>query len=78
MFLRRVAISDFRTFPTDFKLDLTPGPGVTLIVGQNGLGKSTFFEALEWCLTGQVKRLSDLPTEGSKKSDFLARRLADG
>ncbi|OWK34899.1 AAA family ATPase [Fimbriiglobus ruber] len=78
MFLSRVAISDFRTFPIDFSLELTPGPGVTLIVGQNGLGKSTFFEALEWCLTGQVKRLSDLPTEGSKKADFLARRLPDG
>ena len=78
MYLRNVTISDFRAFPTDFSLDLTPGPGLTLIVGQNGLGKSTFFEALEWCLTGEVKRLRDLPTEGSKKIDFLARRRSDG
>lgn len=78
MFLSRVAISDFRAFPADFRLDLTPGPGVTLIVGQNGLGKSTFFEALEWCLTGEVKRLKDLPVEGSRKADFLARRMPDG
>jgi DNA repair exonuclease SbcCD ATPase subunit len=77
MFLRNVKISDFRSFPADFSLDITPGPGVTLIVGQNGLGKSTFFEALEWCFTGEVKRLRDLPTEGSKKIDFLARRRFD-
>jgi DNA repair exonuclease SbcCD ATPase subunit len=76
VFLRNVKISDFRPFPADFSLDITPGPGVTLLVGQNGLGKSTFFEALEWCFTGEVKRLRDLPTEG-KKIDFLARRRFD-
>ena len=78
MYLSQVKISDFRAFPPDFSLDIQPGPGVTLLVGQNGLGKSTFIEAIEWCLTGSVRRLADVQTSRNKNTDYLRRRSSDG
>jgi energy-coupling factor transporter ATP-binding protein EcfA2 len=38
------------------RLDLEPGPGLTLVVGRNGSGKSSFAEALELLLTGENSR----------------------
>ena len=37
-------------------LDLPPGPGLTLVIGRNGSGKSSFAEALELLLTGETYR----------------------
>jgi hypothetical protein len=39
-------------------LDLTPDPGLTLVVGRNGSGKSSFAEGLELLLTGDTYRWS--------------------
>ncbi|QNE05078.1 AAA family ATPase [Croceicoccus marinus] len=55
LFLNSVVIKDFRTFG-NFEAEIVPAPGLTLLVGTNGLGKSNFFDALEWGLTGQVRR----------------------
>lgn len=55
LFLRSVCFKDFRTFGK-FEAELAPAPGLTLLVGTNGLGKSSFFDALEWGLTGEVRR----------------------
>jgi hypothetical protein len=37
-------------------LEVEPGPGLTLVVGRNGSGKSSFAEALELLLTGDSWR----------------------
>ena len=42
-------------------LTLSPAPGLTVIVGRNGSGKSSFAEALEVLFTGDSKRWSDRP-----------------
>lgn len=36
---------------------------LTLIMGRSGIGKSTIFEAIRWCITGKLQRISphDLP-----------------
>ena len=49
LYLQRVEISNSRAYGDNFVLSL-PGPGVTIVVGPEGLGKSTFFEAIEWAL----------------------------
>lgn len=60
VYLSRVEISNFRPFGDNFKLDL-PGPGVTLLVGPNGLGKTSWFDAIECGLTGNVRRWQMMP-----------------
>jgi exonuclease SbcC len=60
IYLERISISNFRAYPKDFVLALPPGPGVTILSGPNGLGKTSLFEAVEWAMTGDVRRLSAL------------------
>ena len=55
-FLKSVTVSGFRGIGPACKLDLQPGPGLTLIVGRNGSGKSSFAEALEFAITGDSLR----------------------
>ena len=74
-FLREVHLQDFRTFGT-FTLPVAPGPGLTLLVGTNGLGKSSFFDGIEWCLTGRVRRFQDYVGR-LKECDYLTRRDAE-
>lgn len=74
-FLREVHLKDFRTFG-EFRLPVPPGPGLTLLVGTNGLGKSSFFDGLEWCLTGNIRRFQDYIGR-LKEGDYLTRRDAE-
>ena len=57
-FLRRITAQGFRGIGPQATLDLTPGPGLTLVVGRNGSGKSSFAEGLELLLTGDTYRWS--------------------
>ena len=51
-YLRRLAVTGFRGIGPTAELPLEPGPGLTLVVGRNGSGKSSFAEGLEILLTG--------------------------
>jgi energy-coupling factor transporter ATP-binding protein EcfA2 len=42
-------------------LELSPEPGLTVVAGSNGSGKSSFAEALELLMTGAVKRWTKRP-----------------
>ncbi len=55
-FLKSVAVTGFRGIGPTCKLVLRPGPGLTLVVGRNGSGKSSIAEALEFALTGDSLR----------------------
>jgi exonuclease SbcC len=73
LFLERIAISNFRAYSPEFELALPRGPGVTVLSGPNGLGKTSLFEAIEWALTGDVRRLSTF-TRNKLDQRYLLRR----
>src|SRR4051812_32437257 len=55
-YLASVAVEGFRGVGRRVELSLTPGPGLTLVVGRNGSGKSSFAEGLELLITGENSR----------------------
>jgi len=57
-FLRSVTVEGFRGIGTEATLRVQPGPGLTLVVGRNGSGKSSFAEAAELAVTGVSRRWS--------------------
>ena len=46
MIIKNISIENFRSYYGSNSMDV--GEGLTLIIGANGDGKTTFFEALEW------------------------------
>nr|WP_245928990.1 AAA family ATPase [Murinocardiopsis flavida] len=61
-FLSRVEVQGFRGIGRTAALEFPPGPGLTVIVGRNGSGKSSFAEAAEAALTGRNLRWDAMPT----------------
>src|SRR5262245_21812979 len=55
-FLKDVLVEGCRGIGHHQTLSLRPGPGLTLVVGRNGSGKSSFAEGLEVLLTGDSLR----------------------
>src|SRR5262245_26880252 len=55
-YLKSIAVEGFRGIGPQATLELPPGPGLTLVVGRNGSGKSSFAEGLELLLTGDTYR----------------------
>lgn len=59
VFVNSIAVQSFRGIGPRCALDLATGPGLTLVVGRNGSGKSSFAEALELLLTGENRGWAD-------------------
>ncbi|MGW0841167.1 AAA family ATPase [Streptomyces sp. NPDC002787] len=57
VFLDSVSVSGFRGIGRKARLPLNAKPGVTLVVGRNGSGKSSFAEGAETAFTGRTARL---------------------
>jgi hypothetical protein len=55
-YLASISVEGFRGVGPQAQLELTPGPGLTLVVGRNGSGKSSFAEGLELMMTGTNSR----------------------
>ena len=58
-YIASLTVEGFRGIGPSQTLKLNPGPGLTLVVGRNGSGKSSFAEALEVLFTGDSKRWAD-------------------
>ena len=51
-YLRSITVEGFRGIGPRQTIELEPGPGLTVVAGRNGSGKSSFAEGLEILLTG--------------------------
>ncbi|MFC4565216.1 AAA family ATPase [Nocardiopsis mangrovi] len=60
-YIGRIEVQGFRGIGRPTALEFPPGPGLTVIVGRNGSGKSSFAEAAEAALTGRNLRWDGMP-----------------
>ena len=58
VYLASISVEGFRGIGPHADLPLEPQPGLTLVYGANGSGKSTFVEALDVLLTGSTARFT--------------------
>jgi recombinational DNA repair ATPase RecF len=57
-YLESIEVTGFRGIGPTAVLTINPGPGLTIVTGRNGSGKSSFAEAAEFALTGDNQRWS--------------------
>lgn len=69
MILKEVKIQNFRSY-YGADNDIQLSPGLTLILGDNGDGKTTFFEALEWLFNTAVDDRSETNISEKRKSEL--------
>ena len=70
-YLSRITARAFRGVGERQSLPLKPGPGLTVVAGRNGSGKSSFAEAVEVALTGANLRWSGRTVQGAKWQEGL-------
>lgn len=53
MWIEQIKLKDFRNYPS---LEMKPHPGINLLFGQNGSGKTNLLEAVHYCALGRSHR----------------------
>lgn len=80
MKIKKVEISAFRAFnkKEDATFDFTHQDGEVAdfisIYGPNGFGKTSFYDAVEWCITNKLSRFSRLSVQNEKSLHDLKRQ----
>lgn len=67
MYLEHVVIKNFKAI-TNMAIDFTPG--VNLLIGDNGVGKTSILEAIAIALSGMLKGISGVPTKNILQNDI--------
>ncbi|ATF56508.1 SMC family ATPase [Streptococcus anginosus] len=67
--LKQVIIKNFRNFQGTHQFDFSKD--VTIFLGDNGNGKSSVFDAIQWCLTGNVERFKNVSSADIMKSVLI-------
>lgn len=75
MIIQKIEIKNFRSYYRDNSFELING--FNLIIGSNGDGKTTFYEALEWLFRTDGTNKMDLKYISKKRSDELLVGGAD-
>lgn len=78
MYLEHLSLTDFRSYA---QVDLALGPGVTVLVGSNGIGKTNLMEAIGYLATmGSHRVSSDAPLLrfGTERALVRARLVRGG
>ncbi|MBR9816575.1 MAG: hypothetical protein GYB52_08070 [Rhodospirillales bacterium] len=75
LYLQNIRLQQFRSF-SHLDIDLPPEPGVLIVHGSNGIGKSSLFNALEWSLAGSIDQFERV-AGADKPERYLCRRGND-
>ncbi|MDH6578856.1 AAA family ATPase [Kitasatospora sp. MAP5-34] len=67
VYLESITVKGFRGIGPATTIQLKPGPGLTVVAGRNGTGKSSFAEGIEVALTGQNARWPNEGAEAQKR-----------
>ena len=73
VYLEKLWLRGFRSYKSEREITFSPSPGLTVIVGPNGIGKSTIFDAIEWGLTGELRRLNATEGRAPEKKAALGK-----
>ncbi len=73
MKIKKVKIKNFRGYGENqfsddkfFTFDNLNNFNIVILTGLNGHGKTSFYEAIEWCLTGTIRRLEKIVVDTNK------------
>lgn len=70
MIIRNITIKNFRSYYGTSRFEI--GDTLTLIIGSNGDGKSTFYDAISWLLATDGKQIADLKLISKKRASELS------
>lgn len=57
MKIKKIVFNNFRNYKGNHIFELNKQ--ITILYGENGNGKSSFFDGIEWCLTGFITRFTE-------------------
>ena len=75
MIIKNITIENFRSYYGVKSIDI--GDGLTLIIGANGDGKTTFFEALEWLFDTTVEKYDEKCISKKKAAELEPQESAN-
>ena len=76
MIIKNITIENFRSYYRENSIDI--GNGLTLIIGANGDGKTTFYEALEWLFdtVGNMPKVDSKYISKKRSSELIETESA--